>query len=71
MNAKDRIRAWFTGHSLGEPYITGLNDYPEPQLQIELDARAAFWPRALFEQDWPAAERELERFFVSLARGGS
>lgn len=68
---KDRIREWFFERNLiekaDEVVITGLTDYPEPMLQVEHRARAAFWPRAMFEQQWPEADGQLHRFFVVLA----
>jgi hypothetical protein len=76
---KERIREWFRdkqsavaeAHGLPLSYefatehviISGLTDYPEPMLQVEYQARAAFWPRSMFEHDWEQAEQELERFF--------
>ena len=75
--AKDKIRDWCAAQDelgtrppLGEPYLTVLSDYPEPMVQVEIHARAAFWPRSLFEDDWPTAERELRRFFIDLPGRG-
>lgn len=74
-NAKDRIREWYASVGGTEPetrlHLTVLSDYEkradfgfQVQIQVEIDARAAFWPRVMFETDWPAAEAELVRFFI-------
>lgn len=82
--AKGRVREWFAAQADISDYfrtptetepgglrLTVLADYPEPQLQVEFRARAAFWPVAMFEQRWPEAEAELVRFFDELGRRGA